>query len=93
MFSDRNIGRIIILAKSKKEDVISSVIKSKLRFRIKSEENGPVVSDYMLSDIAQATCLTVSFDNGKTWQDIAIDYNKEDSAEEYLAIKDKKEKV
>jgi len=93
IFSDRNIGREIILAKSKQLETISYILKNKKAFRVESEVNGAVVSDYTLTDIAEADCLTVSYDDGKTWQDIAIRYNKEDSLEEYEAtekVKDKK---
>ena len=89
MFHKRNIGREIRLAKSKKLDEISSILKSGERFRVKSEIDGSVVSDYTLPDIAEAACVTVSQDDGLTWQDMAIKYNKEDSADEYAAVEAK----
>jgi hypothetical protein len=92
MFSQRNLGREAILKNSKETVEISYILKNGKAFRIKQEENAPVVSDYTFPDIAEASCLTVSYDSGKTWQDIAIKYNQEDSPIESEEIKQAKAK-
>lgn len=92
IFHEKNIGRQVRLVEDLALGEISYILKDRKRFRIKSEENGPIVSDYDFKDLAEADCLTISNDDGKTWQDSAIRYNVQESAKEAKAVKTQKDK-
>jgi len=68
LFHPCNVGREVVI--NEKNEIISYVRADKKAFRVKSEENGPVVRDYDMQHIQSASSLTVSYDEGKTWRDL-----------------------
>lgn len=92
LFHKNNIGKEVRLSKTKSLEEIISISKNKQKFRIKSEANGPVISDYTFNDIAESEALTISNDDGATWQDVALRYNKQVSPKDHAEVEEKKKK-
>lgn len=65
-FHKNNIGRTVSL-KSGTSSQISYVNASGEGFRIKGEENGPIVHDYEFGDLASTENLIISLDGGDSW--------------------------
>lgn len=59
IFHSSNIGKIVTLHGGM-TDEISSILKSGMKFRVKSQANGPIIHDYSFFDIAEVEGLVVA---------------------------------
>ena len=73
IFSKENVGREVTV-RPNTLDTVSYVVASGEAFRIQRETDraGSVVHDFGAKDIIKGT-MTVSFDKGNTWQDVAFE--------------------
>jgi hypothetical protein len=73
IFSRTNVGREVTVVPNVL-DTVSYVTASGEQFRVTRETDpvGSIVHDFGASDIIKGT-LTVSFDKGTTWQDVAFE--------------------
>jgi hypothetical protein len=72
LFNDSCLNKTIRLRGKESDDTILEILGSREFFRVESEKNGPIISDYGFYDLAVANGLEVSLDSGTSWIRLSV---------------------